>query len=127
MSTVPPHVPVPKDDELAHEPARTIGDLFKNKAMIRTILVGLASGLTALGLKVGPTELDQWTEFVFAIGTLATLAVAQYEARKRAGDQAEETRRVVYAPASVAALVDEAARPTVDLTTHASDGPITPL
>lgn len=113
---------------MAHEPALTIGDMFKDKAMVKTIVAAVA-GLVAAAFKVGVDDamLDNVVTIIMFGAMALTPVFAQMEARKRSEEQAKATRDAVYAPATVADLVDDAARPTVDVTTHTEGAPFRPL
>lgn len=105
-----PHVPVPGNTDMAEEPAMTIGDIFANKTMIQpaiAALVAVISGLT--GWIVADDVVSNLTYLVTFGAVIWTAVSAQATARRRAFDQARVTREAVYAPQTVADIVDDAA------------------
>lgn len=97
------------DPQLAHEldtePARTIGEMFADKAMVKT-WVTAAVGILSLTLRftVDDRLVEDITTVVTMLATVGTVLVAQYEQKQRARAQAEATRGHVYAPATVEKL-----------------------
>lgn len=101
-----PVVVVPMDEEMAKEPALTIGQIFADKVMVKTLVSALA-GIVSLGFKVAVD--DATVDNITTVVTLGSMVLAaffaQWDARKRAQDQAAKTREAVYAPATVSAIV----------------------
>lgn len=96
--------------EREHEPARAIGEIFANKAMLRTYVaafVAIVSG--ALSVTISDAMIDSITLVaMFAAMAWGPIA-AQLDHRKIAKAQAEETRDAVYSPATVKEIAREAA------------------
>lgn len=106
-----PQIAVPVDPVMAQEPAREIGDIFANKALVQPAIAAVV-GVVAMTFKIAVDDalVDNLTTIVtFAAFVWAALA-GQQEARDRAIAQAEQTRDVVYAPSTVADVVSDAAR-----------------
>ena len=92
------------------EPARTIGETFASKAMLRTYVsatVAVVAG--ALNKTVSDAMVDNITLIVMFLAMATTAIIAKLEQRKLAKAQAEETRDAVYSPATVDKLVEKAA------------------
>lgn len=104
-----PVVSVPVERDLANEPAVTIGGMFADKVMVKTIVTA-AVGVISLGAKfvVTDQQIEDIATIVTFIATIATMFMAQYEARQRAHAQASKTREAVYAPTTVAAIATQA-------------------
>jgi hypothetical protein len=102
-----PVVVVPANEAMAEEPAATIGGIFADKVMMRTFISALA-GVIAMTFKVAvdDTTIDNITTIVTFGSFLLAAAFAQFDARKRALAQAAATRESVYAPATVARIVE---------------------
>ncbi len=96
---------VPAAQEMATEPAQTIGDLFADRVMVKTI-VSAGVGVVAIVFRISTD--DELIESVATLVTMSSLFIAagfaQWEARKRAREQARATRAAVYAPATVAKI-----------------------
>ena len=93
--------------ELDTEPARMIGDIFADKAMVKT-WVTAAVGIISLTLRVTADDqvIEDVTTLVTMLATVGTVLMAQYEQKQRAKAQAEETRAHVYAPATVEKIIE---------------------
>ena len=115
----------PPPTQMATEPALQIGDLFGDKAMIRTYVVAAASLLAFWGGRSIPDDqIGNIVELLSGLGLIVTAAVAQWEARKRAREQALVTRQNVYSPATTQTLIDQAATSgTAEQVTVAADRP----
>lgn len=105
-----PHVPVPANTDMAEEPAMTIGDIFANKTLIQPMIaaaVALVSGIT--GYVAEDDLVSNITTLIAGLAILWTAVSAQMTAANRAREQARVTREAVYAPQTVADIVDDAA------------------
>lgn len=108
MAAIPaqPAVVVPMNDAMASEPARTIGQMFADKVMVKTLVAAII-GIVALAFKV--TVDDAMVDNITTVITLGSIVLsgvfAQYDAKKRAVAQAEQTRDAVYSPNTVATIV----------------------
>src|SRR5690606_3644478 len=98
-----PVVTVPESQALASEPAKTIGDVFASRQMIRTY-VAAAVGIVAaiFHWAIDDALVDNIALLVELLALVAAGVMAQMDAAKRARQQAEATRDVVYAPETVA-------------------------
>ena len=106
-----PVIQVPVDPYLASEPARKIGDIFSDKAMLRTMVSGIATIIAGItGRVIGDDQIAAWVDVIAITGMFVTIYIAQREASERAIEQGEATRAVVYAPDTVERRVSEAAR-----------------
>lgn len=82
--------------DMEREPARTIGDLFADKAMLKTFVTAVATLLAgATGIAIDDATIGAIVTIISGIGLIATPLVAQWEARTRAKEQAERTRQHV--------------------------------
>lgn len=105
-----PTIPVPTNDAMALEPAKTIGNMMADKAMIRPLIAaGVAIVAQAFRLTLDDALVDNITTIVTTLSVLYAAWSAQHEAAARAREQAEKTRAAVWAPASVADVVTDAA------------------
>ena len=101
-----PTVIVPMNEQMAAEPARTIGQMFADKKLVSTF-VSAVIGIISLtfGLVVDVQVVDYITTVVTLVAMAATAWTAQRANSKRATEQAEKTREAVYAPDTVARFV----------------------
>lgn len=101
-------IDLPDDSRMAHEPALTIGQIFANKAMIKTYVAAIVS-LVSMSTTwvISDDQIGNIVEIISLIGIVVTAFMAQYEAKQRAQEQARQTRAVVYAPATVAKIADQ--------------------
>lgn len=92
-----------------NEPALTIGDIFADKAMIKTYVTAIL-GILATGTRFVADDalIDNIAIVVQLVAVIVTPFVAQYENGERAKAQAEVTREAVFAPATVAEIEAEA-------------------
>lgn len=98
-------VAVPEDENMAGEPAVTIGEIFQDKTMIKTYVAAALSLLAYVTGWVADGEvIENVTTLISGAGLLVTALMAQYEARQRARAQAAKTRDAVYSPATAAAI-----------------------
>lgn len=105
-----PVIDVPVNPKLATEPARTIGDLFADKTMIRPFIAAvIAIVAVTTGWVAADEVIDNLTTIVTTIAVVYGVWAAQRDASSRAREQAEMTRDVVYAPTTVHEVVREAA------------------
>jgi hypothetical protein len=116
-------------NDLQTEPALTLGDIFANKALLKTY-VAAAIGIISLVLNrtVADATVEDITQIVYLASLFVTPFVAQFENGQRAKEQAAVTREAVYSPATTEALVRDAAV-TGDPVVPAppADGVITPV
>jgi hypothetical protein len=117
-----PAVVVPMNEDMATEPAVTLGQKFSDATFVKA-LIGAA--FTIIGV-VAPhliTKLDD--NLANAISTavvlLASVVVAQ-QAKSVPKQQAAQTREAVYSPSSVADIV-AAERPTENVDAVVIDSP----
>ena len=95
---------------MSTEPARTLGDIFANKAMIKTFILAFAGIVAALfKVSVDDAFIDNIVTLIMYGSMIGTALMAQWENRQRAKEQAEATRSAVFAPATTEALVKQAA------------------
>lgn len=105
-----PRVEVPVDPDLATEPARTIADLFADRAMVRPLIAAVVAVVAAMtGWVAEGAVIENLTTIVTTVAIFYAAWSAQVDASRRAIEQGEETRRVAYAPATVERAVTEAA------------------
>lgn len=104
-----PKLVVPEDADMAEEPATTIGELFADKQMVKTLVTALV-GLVSIVFRVSTD--DATIENVTTVVTFGAIIVtgffAQYEKRQFSRGQARATRSAVYSPKAVEVLVDAA-------------------
>lgn len=109
-------VTVPDDPAMALEPSTTIGSIFADKAMLKTIIVALLGVVASFGVTVADGVADNVVTLVWALSTIITAAVAQQEASNRAKAQGQATRAAVYSPVSAAAIArGEPVPPVLDV------------
>ena len=95
---------------MEREPALTIGEIFANKTLIRTVIasaVAIVAGLFKITVADGVVD-DITTLVMFAAMFYAPFA-AKREQAQLAKEQASETREAVYAPATVKEIAAKAA------------------
>jgi hypothetical protein len=117
-----PAVVVPMNEDMATEPAQTIGQQFSNATFVKA-LVGAA--FTIIGV-VAPHLIPKLDDnLANAISTavvlLASVIVAQ-QAKSVPKQQATQTRDAVYSPATVARIV-EAETPAQNVDAVVIDAP----
>jgi hypothetical protein len=105
MDVNQPAVIVPMDDNMANEPAQTIGQKFSDSTFVKA-LVGAA--FTIAGV-VAPHLVEALDDnLANAISTVVVLlasALVAQQAKAVPKQQAAETRSAVYAPSTVANIV----------------------
>ena len=94
--------------DFEREPALTIGNIFANKAMIKTYVAAIL-GIVATGTRFVADDalIENIATVVQLAAVILTPFVAQYENGERAEQQAKATREAVYAPETVQAIVEE--------------------
>jgi hypothetical protein len=100
---------LPDEPGMATEPAVTIGEVFANKAVIQPAIAAVVSIAAGIFKFTADTSdlVDQLTTLVLFLGIVWGALSAQWEARRRAKEQALVTREAVYAPATVEAIAHE--------------------
>lgn len=101
-------VAVPDDDEMAMEPAVTIGKLFASKALLRTYiaaLVGIVAGI--LKVTVDDEFIDNLSTAVLFTWPFVMAAFAKLDQWMLAHAQAKRTREAVYAPETVRRIAEQ--------------------
>ncbi len=101
-------IPVPTDEDYALEPARTLGDLFANKAQLNAAIVAIVVIIAMFGINVPADLSEKLTNSLNVLVPLVAVIYGGFAAKKQAVTQAEATRKRVYAPATVADLVETA-------------------
>ena len=106
-------IPIPTNPDMAEEPALTIGELFRDKAQLNAAIVASVVIIAMFGINVPADLSDKLTNALNVLVPLIAVIYGGFAAKKQAVTQAEATRKRVYAPATVADLVDTAS--TTDL------------
>lgn len=95
-------VEVPEKSSLQTEPALTFGQLFGNKTLLQQAIAAIVAALVMLGVKL-PDGLDsQAADIIFTLAPVVALIYGGIVAKANAKKQAEATREIAYAPATVA-------------------------
>lgn len=100
-----PKVLVPANDKMAQEPARTIGEQFANSAYVKGLVLAAFAIVGAIAPHLVPQLTDSLATSISTIVVAIVTVIAAQQARATPKAQAEETRAAVYAPATVADIV----------------------
>lgn len=105
----------PVNDQMAAEPARTIGQQFANATFVKAVILAVFAIAGSIAPHLVPQLNEQMaTSITTVVVAVAGLLVAQ-QARAVPRAQAEVTRDAVYAPKTVADIVATQEPQNVDL------------
>lgn len=101
-----PTVVVPMNEQMAQEPARAIGEQFANSAYVKGLVLAAFAIVGAIAPHLVPQLTDSLATSISTIVVAIVTVVAAQQARATPKQQAEKTREAVYAPATVATIVN---------------------
>jgi hypothetical protein len=115
MQEPTPLVVVPENQQLATEPARTVAvetkQAFAGKDDLKLALAAVFGLLAAAGINVAPSVPSNIETLVTVLVPFLVAGYARWQTERTKRDQAatqgEATREAVYAPASVAQIVQD--------------------
>jgi hypothetical protein len=113
MDNIRPLVVVPQNEAMAEEPARVIGgqvdQKFTGKDDIKLLIAAVLAILAAFGIHAAPDVATNIETIVTIVSPIALAIYARWQTERtksqQAAHQAEATRDAVYAPATVATIV----------------------
>jgi hypothetical protein len=107
MATNAPEILVPANEQMATEPAVTIGKQFADAAQVKALVLAAFTIIGVVAPHLVPTLDDTLaTSISTIVAAVAGLIVAQ-QAKAVPTAQAAATREAVFAPATVAGMVAE--------------------
>lgn len=100
-------IDLPAQSALQEEPALTFGELFGNKVLLKGVIAAIIAALVMVGVQL-PDGLDtRIADIVYTLAPIVAMLYTAVSAKTSAKRQAEATRDVVYAPATVEAIAKQ--------------------